>query len=149
MSQPKNSKNFDINLVEIKHSKDISPDEIQKVYMSVGWQYRDSQDIKKAIENSLLVTSAVYKNKIIGVARATGDGVYNATIWDVAVKPKYQRQGIGTLIMDSMINKLSDYDIPLITLYTSYTKKFFYSKLGFDYNLTQVIGMYIKNKQYK
>jgi N-acetylglutamate synthase-like GNAT family acetyltransferase len=140
---------FDINLIEISHAKDISAQEVQNVYISVGWQYRDVNDIEKSLQNSFWVTSAKYKNKLIAVARATGDGVFNATIWDVAVLPEYQKKGIGSLILNSMLNKLSDCDIPLVTLYTSYTKKCFYSKLGFDHNVSNILGMYIKNRQYK
>jgi N-acetylglutamate synthase-like GNAT family acetyltransferase len=140
---------FDLNLVEISHEKDISPIVVQNVYSSVGWQYRNVQDIEKSMKNSFLVTSAKYKNEIIGVARATGDGIFNATIWDLAVKPYYQKKGVGTLIIKSMLNKLSEFDIPLVTLYTSYTKKCFYSKLGFNHNVSGVLGMFIKNRQYK
>ena len=140
---------FDLSLIEISHEKDVSPVDVQNVYISVGWQYRDIQDIEKSIKNSFLVTSAKYKNEIIGIARATGDGVFNATIWDLAVKPEYQKKGVGSLLVQSMLEKLSDFDIPLVTLYTSYTKKCFYSKLGFSHNVSAVLGMFIKNRRYK
>lgn len=135
-------KKGDVFDIKVRHDKDISPDKVQILFMSVGWNYRDIQNLKKSMENSLLITSAWDGDKLVGIARATGDGVFNATIWDVAVKPQYQKQGIGKLIVNSMLTKLDDCGIPLITLYTTCTKKSFYSKLGFEHNFSKVMGMY-------
>ena len=126
----------------IRFDKDISPRDILKLYLAVGWQYRETGEIKKSVNNSMVIVSAWDGSTMVGFARATGDWVFNATIWDVAVLPAYQHQGIGKLIMNSMMDKLDDYGIPLITLYTAYTKKDFYSKLGFELDSSKVIGMY-------
>ncbi|MFH0703136.1 MAG: GNAT family N-acetyltransferase [bacterium] len=144
-------KNFELEKIEIKYTKNILPELVQSLYLSVGWQYREIKDIKNSLNKSILITSAWDKQSLIGIARATGDGVFNATIWDVAVNPSYQNFGIGKLIIKSMLTKLDDYDIPLITLYTKWAKKDFYSKLGFESNLNTVIGMYRykKNNKYK
>jgi ribosomal protein S18 acetylase RimI-like enzyme len=85
---------------------------------------------------------------LIGIGRATGDGIFNATIWDVAVRPAYQNSGVGSLIVKTMLTKLNDYGIPLITLYTEWPKKSFYSKLGFEFN-SNIIGMYKHNNRRK
>lgn len=135
------SKKF-LSKLKVEHKKNIPPEQVQTLYLSVGWQYRDLQDIKKSLEKSVLVTSIWNEDQLIGMGRATGDGVFNATIWDVAVKPHYQNQGVGNLIVKSMLTKLDDYGIPLITLYTEWSKKSFYSKLGFETNLDKIIGMY-------
>lgn len=136
----------DFSPIEIKSDKNICPKEVQSLYMSVGWQYRDTMAIKESLQNSLLVISAWEDNHLVGVGRATGDGVFNATIWDFAVKKSHQNLGIGKLILNSMVTKLDACGIPLITLYTAYTKKNFYSKLGFEFNLEHVFGMYRYNK---
>ena len=79
---------------------------IQDLYLSVGWQYREHSGYKKSLlNNSVLVTTRLGNDKfLIGMSRATGDGIFNATIWDVAVRPDYQRQGIGNLIIKSMLD---------------------------------------------
>jgi len=134
--------NFEIEKVQVKHSNKVSPEYIQNLYLSVGWQFRDAQDISDSIKKSLLLTTAWYNEMLIAIGRATGDGIFNATIWDVAVMPAYQNQGVGKLIINSMLTKLDDYGIPLITLYSECAKKNFYSKLGFECNFNKVIGMY-------
>jgi len=138
--QLKNKKKF--NNVEIKHTLDIPLQQVQKLYLSVGWQYRDIKTIEESFKKSILVTTAWIGNDLVGIARATGDGIFNATIWDVAVRKDCQGQGIGTKLINSMLTKLDDCGIPLITLYTTYTKKNFYSKLGFEFNINKVMGMY-------
>jgi aralkylamine N-acetyltransferase len=130
------------NKIKVQYNKDIPPELVQNLYISVGWQYRELQDITKSITKSVLVVTAWDEDILIGIARATGDGIYNATIWDVAVRPAYQKQGIGTLIIKSMLTKLDAYGIPLVTLYTMWAKKDFYSKLGFESNFDKVVGMY-------
>jgi len=131
---------------EIKHDKDISPEEVQQIYLSVGWQYRKSSEIKEAIKRSFLVTSAWLDGMLVGFARATGDGIFSVTIWDVVVKPDFQKLGIGKLLLNSMLTKLNDYGIPLITLYSELDKINFYSKLGFETYSKNIIGMYKYNK---
>ncbi len=131
-----------IENVQIIHSKIVCPEKVQRLYSSVGWSYRDCDKIQKSLENSFIVTTAWSDKELIGIGRATGDGVFNATIWDLAVKPDWQNCGVGKLIVNSMLTKLDDCGISLVTLYTSYTKKHFYSKLGFEINFAKVIGMY-------
>ena len=142
-------KTLKLDEIRIQHTNDVSPSMVQSLYIAVGWQYRDIQDIKKAMEKSILVTSAWHKDLLIGIARATGDGIFNATIWDVAVKPNYQKKGVGKLIMQSMLTKLDDYGIPLITLYTEWAKKDFYCKLGFETQASKIVGMYRYKYCYK
>ncbi len=118
--------------IKIIFTKNIPPEQIQDLFLAVGWQYRNRNDIKILLNRSLIVTSAWYEDLLIGLARANSDGLYSATIWDVAVNPKFQNKGIGRLILQTMLTKLDDYGIPLITLYTHWQKKDFYSKLGFE-----------------
>lgn len=135
--------------IKIDYTKNIPPVLIQKLYLSVGWQYRNIQDINISLVKSMLIVTAWDEEILVGIARATGDGIFNATIWDVAVKPAYQKHGIGSLIMKSMLTKLDDYGIPLITLYTEFSKKDFYSKLGFETNIKKIISMYRFNDHSK
>lgn len=139
-------KNNCLKEINIKYDKNIPPEFVQQIYLSVGWQCRDYFQIQKSLEGSFLVASAWLDEMMIGLARATGDGVFSVTIWDFAVNPSYQKLGIGKLLLNSMLTKLNDCDIPLITLYSELDKKNFYSKLGFECNSKKVIGMYKYNK---
>lgn len=52
-----------------------------------------------------------------GLARATSDHAFNATIWDVLVDPEYQGQGLGKALVEHMVRSLLRRDIGNITLF--------------------------------
>ncbi len=104
---------------------------VQDICESVGWARRDADLISLALENSLVVVSVWETGRLIAFARATGDKVFNATVWDVVVRPSHQRRGLGRLVMKEVLRELDKYNIPLITLYADQGTQHFYEKLGF------------------
>lgn len=130
-----------INIL-IKCEKNIAPEKVQDIFLSVGWKLRSFDDIRNSLERSILVVSAWDNDKLIGIGRATGDGIFTATVWDLAVRPEYQRNGVGRKIINSMLTKLDACGIPLITLYTDCSNKNFYSKLGFGIQFNKIISMF-------
>ena len=67
---------------------------------------REPGKLELASQNSHTVCSAYLNEEIIGFGRAISDGQYQSVIYDVVVLPDYQNQGIGKLIMESLIEKL-------------------------------------------
>jgi GNAT superfamily N-acetyltransferase len=134
--------------IEIKHNKDIPPLAVQNICESVGWARRDSDLIAIALENSMVVISVWENDCLIAFARATGDKVFNATVWDMAVRPSYQRQGLGRLVMREILRELDVYNIPLITLYADQGTESFYEKLGFLSDPNSAKGMF-REKYYQ
>lgn len=126
----------------VNHDKGIPPLQVQDLCASVGWSRRDPVLIAKALNFSLAVVSVWDKEMLIGFARATGDQVFNATIWDVAVRPSYQKRGIGRLLMIELLKDLDTYGIPLITLYADPGTDGFYKRFGFSTDPSGVRGMF-------
>ena len=126
----------------VSHDKNISPLQVQDLCASVGWSRRDPVLIAKALNFSLAVVSAWDKEVMVGFARATGDQVFNATIWDVAVRPSYQKRGVGRLLMIELLKDLDSYSIPLITLYADPGTDGFYKRFGFSTDPSGVRGMF-------
>ena len=66
----------------------------------VGWPHRPLAKVETALANSFLTSCLLLRvtqagsepepDELIGLARATSDHVFNATIWDVLVDPEYQ-----------------------------------------------------------
>jgi GNAT superfamily N-acetyltransferase len=129
------------NLV-IVHRKDISAESVQEICASVGWSKREPELIGKALENSLAVVSIWDGELLIAFARATGDKVFNATVWDVVVRPSYQRRGLGLLVMNELLKELDTYPIPLVTLYADPGTDGFYKRFGFSCDPSGVRGMF-------
>ena len=107
--------------------------EILPLYASVGWTaYTDRPDVlQKGFENSLLCLAAYEDDRMIGLVRAVGDGQTVVLIQDILVHPAYQRQGVGSRLMDAMLKRVPHVrQIQLLTDDTPRTVSF-YESLGF------------------
>ncbi|MBX9724820.1 MAG: GNAT family N-acetyltransferase [Candidatus Obscuribacterales bacterium] len=136
------SKDDPLKGLTVSHDKTISPIQVQDLCASVGWSRRDPVLISRALNHSLAVVSVWEKEIMVGFARATGDQVFNATIWDVAVRPSYQKRGVGRLLMDELLKEIDTYSIPLITLYADPGTDGFYKRFGFSTDPAGVRGMF-------
>jgi len=67
---------------------------------------------------------------MVAFARATSDGVFSATIWDVSVLPAWQRSGLGRAMMERLTRRLVEDNIPTISLYAEPTAVGLYERLG-------------------
>ena len=126
--------------------KSINLDELEKLCDSVGWVRRPIKKVKSALENSFLAVSIFhYKNEkktLIGFARVTSDGSFNATIWDVVVHPTFQGRGLGKTLMIEVIKELRKRDISTITLFADPEVVQFYKHIGFIIDPDGVKGMF-------
>ncbi|XP_061954218.1 probable acetyltransferase TAP2 isoform X2 [Populus nigra] len=82
------------------------------------------------------------QKKLIGMARATSDHAFNATIWDVLVDPSYQGQGLGKTLVEKIIRALLQRDIGNITLFADSQVVEFYQNLGFEPDPEGIKGMF-------
>ncbi len=104
--------------------------EILRLYNSVGWTaYTSSPEkLRKGFENSLLVFAAYDGNELQGIIRVVGDGHTIVFIQDLLVFPEYQRQGIGTALLQAILERYRDVrQIELATDDTHKTKSFYKS----------------------
>ena len=46
------------------------------------------------------------RKEVIGFARMTTDRAFVATIWDLVVSPPYQSKGIGTTLVEKLIERV-------------------------------------------
>ena len=119
--------------IEIKEYKNYNPTEILNLYNAVGWcSYTNRPDmLKHAFEHSLKILGAHDKEKLVGIIRAVGDGYSVLFIQDILVLPEYQRKGIGTKLLNSMLEIYPDiYQTQLVTDSTEKTVAF-YKSCGF------------------
>jgi ribosomal protein S18 acetylase RimI-like enzyme len=86
--------------------------------------------------------SSSSSEELIGLARATSDHAFNATIWDVLVDPEYQGQGLGKALVEHMVRTLLRKDITNITLFADAKVVEFYKQLGFESDPEGIKGMF-------
>ncbi|XP_054825470.1 serotonin N-acetyltransferase 2, chloroplastic [Prosopis cineraria] len=130
---------------------DLNLDQLNAIFVAVGFPKRDPQKIRIALDNTETVLWVEYKKtkKPVAFARATGDGVFNAIIWDVVVDPSFQGIGLGKAVMERLIEELLGKGICNIALYSEPRVLGFYRPLGFVADPDGIRGMVYSRKQKK
>jgi len=82
------------------------------------------------LDHSDVVLCAWDGDRLVGFGRVLTDFVYRATIWDVIVDQAYQKQGIGTELVQRILTHPQLNKVELFWLCTR--RPGFYEKLGFS-----------------
>jgi N-acetylglutamate synthase-like GNAT family acetyltransferase len=94
---------------------------------------RSAEDLAIAVANSDPVVTAWDHDLMIGFARATSDGVYRATVWDVVIHPDYQGAGLGRKLVETVLSHPKMSRVERIYLMTTHQQSF-YQRIGFEPN---------------
>ncbi len=110
--------------------------ELERLLESVGWSRRPVRRVRRALECSLICVGLWRHDprmpRLVGFARCTGDGVLDATIWDVAIHPLYQGSGLGKQLMDYVLDALREMGTEKVTLFADPGVLPFYQRLGWE-----------------
>lgn len=109
---------------------------------AVGWGVYDEAVIERALPNTLYCLCAFVDGELVGMARVIGDGAMVYYIQDVIVLPAYQGQGIGTQMMDRVMDYIHTHAShnTIIGLMAACGKELFYEKYGFTRRPTERFG---------
>ena len=100
---------------------------VSETLRRVGMASRAPELHRKAFEASHTVVFAYANGQPVGFGRAISDGAYQAAVYEMAVVPEFQKQGIGAHIMRAILDRLPGCNV---ILYASPGKEDFYRKLG-------------------
>ncbi|CAM6102707.1 unnamed protein product [Calypogeia fissa] len=108
-------------------------DQLNTLFVKVGFPRRQKEKLARALEHTLSMVwlRDVKAEQLIAFARATGDDVFNAIIWDVVVDPSYQGCGLGKVVIERLMADLVKKGISNIALYAEPNVVGFYKPLGF------------------
>ena len=110
-------------------------EEFNKLYDSVGWGAYSNEISTKALDNTFYSVSVYDDEKIIGYGRLIGDTICFIYLHDIMVLSEYQAKGIGTLIMNKLLEKIEEIkkENPGLRVYLGAlkNKEVFYKKFGF------------------
>lgn len=100
---------------------------VSETLQRVGMASYEPEMHKRAFEASHATVFVYSHSRLIGFGRALSDGMYQAAVYDVAVLPEYQKQGIGKMIMQAILARIPQCNV---ILYASPGKENFYRSLG-------------------
>ena len=116
------------------HSFDLV--ELEQLLEAVGWSRRPVRRVRKALANSLLKVGLWRHDpripRLVGFARCTGDGVFEATVWDVAVHPLSQGSGLGRQMMAYVLEALEQMGTERVSLFADPGVVSFYQRQGWE-----------------
>ena len=109
----------------------VSPADIADLRQAVGWN-RMERDLSDPRLTTTLQLCAFDEKRLIGYAQVISNHVTDAYIQDVMVHPDYQRQGIGTQLMEKLLSRLEEDGIYMVNvIYGEDALRPFYERFGF------------------
>ena len=131
------------NELIFKYEKEIEKNKLVELFNSVGWKTAEYPNrLYNAIKNSEYVMSAWNKDDLVGLISAIDDGAINVFITYLLVKPEYQKQGLGKIMMNDFCKRYEGFGRRILS--TELDKEKYYNKFGF---IIYVIVMF--NKDWK
>lgn len=116
------------------------------LWESVGWGHVDIVMTEQSLANSVYAVVALCDGDIVGMGRIVGDGAMYFYIQDVAVRPEYQGNGLGKMIMDQLLafinRRRHKNGIAFIGLFAASGKERFYEQYGFKDHSPEMTGMF-------
>ena len=94
-------------------------------------QGRSRRALVRMLLGSCSVVSAWQGGRLVGIGRATSDGVFRAVLWDVVVAEEHQGQGLGRRIVQALLASPAVAASERVYLMTTNSSGF-YERLGFS-----------------
>lgn len=109
----------------------ILPESISALRRSVGWGGMEAE-LKNPALRDYLQLACYDGDRLTGFLGVVSNGVTDAYIQDVMVRPDYQGKGIGTELMRQAIRRLkADHIYMISVIYGEEELRPFYEKFGF------------------
>lgn len=132
-------------VIEIAYS--ISVDEFLEMVASVGWKTYTKEQVNKALKNTMYMVKIMIDGNLAGIGRVVGDYSIVCMLTDICVKPEYQGNGLGTIIVDRLKTLIEenvhDGEKMQIELTPTHGNEAFYERCGFKYKPDKITGMYL------
>ena len=115
----------------------ITPEEYLEMRTSVGWSIFPLEQAANGLEHTAHICCIREKEKKqpIALGRMLWDHGYTAYVSDIIVKPEFQSQGFGRMIMNDLMAYIRSVMKPgyriMVSLKAAKGKEGFYKKFGF------------------
>lgn len=137
---------MDCSTIQFKYTNNLSAqdlDQLIRLFEAAAFWAKDrsSEDMATAVAHSFPIVTAWDGDLMIGFARATSDGVFRATIWDVVIDPAYQGGGLGRKMVETLVSHPHMSRVERIYLMTTHQQGF-YQRIGFEDNQSTTMVLY-------
>ncbi len=97
-------------MIEYREFNEARIGEVKDIYRQEEWYayLRDDEKLVRAFRQSLYLLGAFEEEKLIGFVRCVGDGEHVLLVQDMIVAPAWQKQGIGTHLLETVWERYAD-----------------------------------------
>ena len=114
----------------------LQAEDFVRLRIEAGFAEVPVEHARKALQNGLINVSAIYNGELVGMGRLVGDGAMYWYLQEIIILPKFQRKGIGTMIVNHLVDyaKANSVTGKFTTIggVSAKGKEPFYEKLGFE-----------------
>ncbi|MBF2090353.1 MAG: GNAT family N-acetyltransferase [Synechococcales cyanobacterium K44_A2020_017] len=123
--------------------QDLDLQQVQTLFRRTAFWAKDRSvdEWAIALANSRPIATLWDSDRLIGFARATSDGIYRATIWDVVVHGDYQGAGLGRKLVETVLTHPHVNRVERVYLMTTHQQQF-YERIGFAENQTTTMVLH-------
>ena len=114
----------------IKRNDKVDVNELNDLLQTIGWGINPPKKLEESLDLSWgWITARDDFNRLIGFVQILSDGIKHVYILRLIVHKDYQGRGIGTKIMEDLMQFLGENNLSPILL-TKPSEEAFYSKFG-------------------
>ena len=127
-------------------TKHIEPDEYMSMREAVGWGLFPLKEAEAGLSNSYIwcLREKDESGRPIGIARVIWDHGYVMYIADIIVIPEFQGNGLGRVLMETVMDFIHEQRKPgykfMVSLCSAKGKEEFYKKFGFEVRPNDDVG---------
>ncbi len=122
-------------MLQLMHGA-LTPEIFAHLTQSVGWDVPPRDQLRLALEHSLLTVTALEDGIPVGMARLCGDGFLTYYLEDVAILPDYQGRHIGRRMIEDILTFIRSREHfgwkVRLELISANGKEQFYERMGFE-----------------
>ncbi len=116
--------------MKIERNADVSPSELNELLETIGWGINPIEKLEKSLNLSWgWITARDEANRVVGFVQVLSDGIKHAYILRLLVHRAYQGKGIGTAMVENLMELLKENKLNPI-LITKPSEESFYNKFG-------------------
>jgi ribosomal protein S18 acetylase RimI-like enzyme len=122
-----------VMVIKYKKGFDVPIEKLDELFLNIGWNPRGEKRWAEVLSKSYFMYTAWNGQTLVGMGRIMEDGVM-CMFYDIGVHPKYQHQGIGSKILQTLIDAVKNKKYASIGLFAwseNPISKPFYRKFGF------------------
>ena len=123
-----------------------SVERFQELRAAAGMSARSRAGVERGLPNSVYGVTVVEEDtgETVGMARIVGDGGSVYHVCDMAVHPDHQRQGLGSRLMDAVVDYLDEHAPPNAYVNLLADVDGFYEQWGFEETRPASKGMFYR-----